>query len=249
LLVLLLCSHGRMGAGQPSSTGRSQAMTCCGPRDRGETCLPVDVGLPDGPLMCVELPISEHMGGHKEFGNALWPSGHMLAHALATEKILPPGTFAGKSVLELGAGVGLPSIVVAKLGASDVVMTDMVQLLELGTRNAEANDVIDKVEVLELDWDKPEASPVHGRHFDYVIAADVIYKEAVGKLKKALRAVVQNETVFVLAYFCRARAGEGHAYMHKEVLPLFDWTMQKHEHEDLNCEIYLCTIKPTQEKN
>src|SRR4051794_1583460 len=41
------------------------------------------------------------------YGVALWPSAIALAHEVAAR----PGAFDGKTVLELGAGTGLPGIV------------------------------------------------------------------------------------------------------------------------------------------
>src|SRR5436305_1309421 len=47
------------------------------------------------------------------YGVALWPSAIALAHEIAVRA----GDFLGRTVLELGAGTGLPGIVAATLGA------------------------------------------------------------------------------------------------------------------------------------
>ena len=48
-----------------------------------------------------------------------WPAAYVLAAYIATCDI-----FRGKSLLEIGAGVGLPSLVAGKRGVSRVVVTD-----------------------------------------------------------------------------------------------------------------------------
>src|SRR5262245_24903845 len=69
------------------------------------------------------------------YGTALWPAAVALAHEVATRAT----EFAGKAVLELGAGTGLPGIVAASLGAS-VVQTDRQELaLHLCKLNGERN--------------------------------------------------------------------------------------------------------------
>src|SRR3954471_5332805 len=70
------------------------------------------------------------------YGVALWPSAIALAHEVATR----PADFRGRSVLELGAGTGLPGIVAASLGGR-VAQTDRDELSMLlcrrnGVRNA-----------------------------------------------------------------------------------------------------------------
>ena len=49
----------------------------------------------------------------------LWPSAFVLAAYIATSE-----DFRDKHVLELGAGVGLPSLVAGKIGALKVTITD-----------------------------------------------------------------------------------------------------------------------------
>src|SRR3954471_9299348 len=67
------------------------------------------------------------------YWGSLWPSAIALSHEIAGR----PGAFRGRSVLELGAGVGLPGIVAATLGAR-VMQTDRDELsLHLCKRNGE----------------------------------------------------------------------------------------------------------------
>jgi predicted nicotinamide N-methyase len=96
-----------------------------------------------------------------------WPSGIALAeHVAALE---PRGR-----VLELGCGLGLPSLVAARLGA-DVVATDWsADAIALLERNAARNDV--EIAAVTADWRETHTVTSHGP-FDLVVAADVLYEE------------------------------------------------------------------------
>lgn len=96
----------------------------------------------------------------------IWPSGIALASILAEAGSLP-----GVRMLELGCGLGLPSIVAARLGAEVVASDYIVEALDLLAINAEANGV--EIERLELDWRDP---PPIG-DFDLVVATDVLYEQ------------------------------------------------------------------------
>jgi predicted nicotinamide N-methyase len=96
----------------------------------------------------------------------LWPSGIALAHQVAA---LP---LEGARVLELGCGLGLPSLVAAAHGAN-VVATDWAQAaISLLGRNAERNSL--ELTALVADWREGAALPA-GR-FDLILAADVLYE-------------------------------------------------------------------------
>ena len=49
---------------------------------------------------------------------------HLSSRYFDTRSVFPPGYFVGKRVVEVGAGCGLTSILLALLGA-DVTITDM----------------------------------------------------------------------------------------------------------------------------
>lgn len=82
-------------------------------------------------------------------GGSLWPSGALLARFLCEEQELikaavssvrPRTNQKGLAVLELGAGVGLPSFVAARdLGARNVVLTDVADLVGLLQKNIQLN--------------------------------------------------------------------------------------------------------------
>ena len=97
---------------------------------------------------------------------SLWPSAHALAEELWERRDRLPG----RRVLELGCGLGLPSIVAAKLGA-DVVATDFHPDAGAWCQiNAAANDAA--LAFQPCDWNTPPAWPP----FDVVIGSDLIYE-------------------------------------------------------------------------
>lgn len=101
------------------------------------------------------------------FGLILWESAVALAEELAARR----PTIAGRSVLELGAGLGLPGIVAAQQGA-DVVQTDHDPLaLQVCARNAELNDLSHSISYRVADW-RAWAGPTR---YDIILGADILY--------------------------------------------------------------------------
>jgi len=97
----------------------------------------------------------------------LWPSGLVLARVVAARQL------EGRRVLELGCGLGLPSLAAA-VGGADVLATDWsADAIELLRRNAGRNGLELRAEVAR--WDEPE--PMLGdAPWDLVLAADVLYE-------------------------------------------------------------------------
>jgi predicted nicotinamide N-methyase len=101
----------------------------------------------------------------------LWRSGVALASHLDGMPL------EGKRVVELGCGLGLPSIAAARAGAT-VLATDVSEeALALVARNAEENGV--SLETATVDWAEPEPLLVRAP-FDLVLAADALYEESSG---------------------------------------------------------------------
>jgi predicted nicotinamide N-methyase len=97
----------------------------------------------------------------------LWPSAILLARTLANRSLR------GARVLELGCGLGLPSLAAALAGGR-VLATDWApEALAAVQVNAERNEIA--VETLLVDWQEPAALLERGP-FDLVIAADVLYE-------------------------------------------------------------------------
>lgn len=101
------------------------------------------------------------------YGIALWPAAIALAHELAARPLK------GVSVLELGAGTGLPGIVAAALGAR-VVQTDRnAAALVVCRMNAAGNGVV--LEQRAADWTAWEETET----YDVIVGADILYADSV----------------------------------------------------------------------
>ena len=98
----------------------------------------------------------------------LWPSGLALAHVVEGLEL------AGRRVLELGAGLGLPSLAAALRGA-DVLATDWADdAVDLLRENAARNGVALRAE--RVRWDEP-GLVLAGAPWDLVLCADVLYEQ------------------------------------------------------------------------
>ena len=97
----------------------------------------------------------------------LWPSGIALADAVAARALR------GARTLELGCGLGLPSIAAALAGGRALATDWSADALELVRRNAGRNDV--DVETELCGWERAEGL-VARAPWDLVLASDVLYE-------------------------------------------------------------------------
>jgi predicted nicotinamide N-methyase len=114
--------------------------------------------------------LDEEAFEHEEFlpyWAELWPSGVALARDVSSRSLR------GARTLELGCGLGLPSIAAALAGGRALASDwspDAIAMAECNARRSGAT-----VETLLCDWAKPE--PLLGRApWDLVLAADVLYE-------------------------------------------------------------------------
>jgi len=104
------------------------------------------------------------------YGLLLWESAVALATRLAAEG----GGLDGRSLLELGAGVGLAGLVARATGAR-VTQTDHDALaLAVARRNGDANGITGIVQLV-ADWRSWEHAPC----YDLIIGADIVYDQSV----------------------------------------------------------------------
>jgi predicted nicotinamide N-methyase len=152
--------------------------TVVGGKNEGVETLVETVALP-GLTLQLERPhdpeslVSEEAFEDDEFlpyWADLWPSGIALASHVASRAV------AGLRVLELGCGLGLPSLVAAANG-SHVLATDWARdAIALLRSNAARNGLL--LEAAQADWREPGSLDLGG--FDLVLAADVLYEERNG---------------------------------------------------------------------
>jgi predicted nicotinamide N-methyase len=97
----------------------------------------------------------------------LWPSGLALAQAVGALEL------ADARVVELGAGLGLPSLAAVLRGA-EVLATDWAEdAVKLLHRNAERNGIALRTEVVR--WDEPEPL-LREAPWRLVLGADLLYE-------------------------------------------------------------------------
>lgn len=141
--------------------------------------------------------------GSEKLGVAacLWDGALVVGAYLALQ---PRHRYIGCKVVDLGAGVGFLSVLLAKLG-SRVYATDLGKVVDLLQENALANNIDDEsMACMELEWGSEtcmkQASDLcfHG-YPDLVIASDVTYIDN--------ETVVQPDTVEFVK-LCRALSGE-----------------------------------------
>jgi predicted nicotinamide N-methyase len=98
----------------------------------------------------------------------LWPSGLALAEELAAHPL------EGLRVLELGCGLGAPSVVAAARGARVLATDSSPDAVAFAAHNLALNEL--EGDVALVDWTDPDAL-AGGGPWDLVIAADVLYTQ------------------------------------------------------------------------
>src|SRR5215218_658587 len=115
-----------------------------GPMHAEEPLVPLSVSVPGGDLHLLQPDDAAELpdDGPVEWAplvpywSVLWRSGVALARELAAA---PPA--AGARVVELGCGLGVPSLVAARAGAAVLATDEDPEALELIERNARANGI------------------------------------------------------------------------------------------------------------
>ena len=157
------------------------------------------VPLPGGEVELLRPPdadalISEEAFEHEEFlpyWAALWTSAVALAHDVSTRSLR------GRPTLELGCGLGLPSIAAALAGAR-VLATDWSEdAVRATAENAGRNGA--DVETLRCSWGEPDAIVERGP-WPLVLASDVLYEQRnVDELLVLLPRLVDETGLVLLA--------------------------------------------------
>ncbi|XP_032058437.1 protein-lysine methyltransferase METTL21E-like [Aythya fuligula] len=151
-----------------------------------------------------------HFAGHEIriteatdcYGAVVWPSALVLCYFLETNS--KQYNLVDKNVIEIGAGTGLVSIVASLLGAL-VTATDLPELLGNLQHNVLQNTKLKSKHrpcVKELSWgiDLEKNFPRASCHFDYIMAADVVYHHPfLDELLLTFDHLCKNDTVILWA--------------------------------------------------
>ena len=122
-----------------------------------------------------EALLTEDAFEHEEFlpyWAELWPSALALARAVGVRSLR------GARVLELGCGLGLPSLVAAAAGGRATATDWAPDSIAMTLRNAARNDLA--VEAFVASWTSPGAL-VERAPWELVIASDVLYEPRNGE--------------------------------------------------------------------
>ncbi|TVY45257.1 Protein N-terminal and lysine N-methyltransferase [Lachnellula occidentalis] len=151
--------------------------------------------------------LSLRLVGHNPlWGHHLWQAGRIISTYLEST----PSLIACKTVLELGAGAGLPSLVCAVLGAAKVVVTDypdpdlvanLWSNIESASLNDEnENDATERKIVAEgYCWGADPAPllshlPPSAGGFDILILADLLFNHSEhGKLVSTIKSTLSKK--------------------------------------------------------
>jgi predicted nicotinamide N-methyase len=155
------------------------------------------IALPGGEVELMRPPdaealISEESFEHEEFlpyWAELWASAVALAHDVSMRALR------GKPTLELGCGLGLPSIAAARAGGRVLATDWSPDAVRATAANADLNGV--DVETLQCSWAEPEAI-VERAPWPLVLASDVLYEARNVDLLLELLPRLVDETGLVL---------------------------------------------------
>ncbi len=99
----------------------------------------------------------------------LWASALAMSQYLVQSKM----DWTDKKVLEIGAGLGLPSIVAGKLGATAVTVSDYLpEALDFAEKNWNRNNT-HQANFVTMDWRNPDVTLAA----DVLLAADIAYEQ------------------------------------------------------------------------
>ncbi|KAH6583521.1 hypothetical protein BASA50_001482 [Batrachochytrium salamandrivorans] len=181
---------------------------------------------------------------HPTYGCYTWPASVVLAALLFQSK----SDYAGKRILELGAGTALVGLMMAKMGqaqSSEVVLTDHPlheQVLQNIEHVIELNHLGRTAVVKPLAWGDFDGSiaqllQCHTGGFDIIVGADLMYDPKDFEILLATVAMILQssppDAVFLMAYQERSsrrsmqwlleKWGLSCRQVHYDMLTMMDW--------------------------
>ena len=143
-------------------------------------------------IICSPRPITcvEETSTNKLFVDHIWPGAFVISDFLNTH----PEYCFGKSVLELGAGAALPSLVAAKLGASIVVASDYPEptILNHISVSSRLNDV--NIVVQAHVWGQSVESLLDksdSKGFQLILLAELLWKDTYALHTDLLKSIAE----------------------------------------------------------
>jgi predicted nicotinamide N-methyase len=167
---------------------------------------------------------SMDLGGVHLTGGRIWPASLLLAKLVGFDDRLQMKSHPRNGpILEIGAGIGLSGLILAKLGHKVVLSDREPTLLNRLHDNIETNQVRNKCRVLKLDWADVGESRMRrllrAQRFSAVIGADLIYdgKEVCELVANVVRHALPlgGMALFVLGKWHRKGSAAFDDYMRK----------------------------------
>ena len=150
-----------------------------------------------------------HNGEINKTGSRIWDAALVLSKFVEADLATSDG-WRTRTVIELGAGLGVPSLSAAMLGAKRVVATDMSENIPLLNENIRLNfDAAERlrIEAQELSWDDALNSPLAEVQWDVILCSDLLFSlESISMLIGAIRALSKEGTV---VYSCMEHRFDG----------------------------------------
>lgn len=129
------------------------------------------------------LTINQDWGGSVSTGASVWNGENIAIKYL--ENNLGRNGLQGKSVIELGSGVGFSSLVANLLGAREVVITDgnedVLKLADVNVQNNLDTRPPNVIRSARLRWNTEDEASFINTPWDFILASDVTYKKAAWK--------------------------------------------------------------------
>ncbi|CAD8083241.1 unnamed protein product [Paramecium sonneborni] len=144
-----------------------------------------------------------------ETAGKIWECSLILGRYLIKQAYFNKIELVNKSVLELGCGTGILSIILGKQGCN-VLATDLPQVETLCEQNISKNNINNKVKFKILDWNQSKHKTdclIDNKHIDILLASDPIYNqktfESFFAQLKILYELLTNKPILYMAYKCR----------------------------------------------
>lgn len=169
----------------------------------------------------------------------LWPSARILANTLIAE------TGSGRTLLEMGCGLGLPSTAAVQAGF-DVVATDYYDEALHVARSNVARNLARELKVRLVNW---REWPSDLGRFDVIIAADVLYEEEYARLvADCLALALKPDGVAIIADPGRIALPIFHARVTEVGLVIESTTRTKYEEGAIKQEIQVMRVRHLNQK-
>jgi predicted nicotinamide N-methyase len=106
----------------------------------------------------------------EDLGSRVWDTCTLMCKLFESS----PEIIRGKRILEVGAGTGLLGMVLAKLGAEHVILTDRNTLVPNIQKQLIDNGIESALAAANtLDWKDWESSPLIDQPFDLIVGSDI----------------------------------------------------------------------------